>query len=196
MKKIERIYCEILREYRDKKIMTQKGIARECEVSIGMVNHALNKLQQAGIIEKKQRGFSLLNPKKLLIYWASIRNLSRDIVYSTFSPLSVRKIENSMPPCIFTAYSGYRFLYKTAPADYGEVFVYADEKLIRERFPPNEKSSPNIFVLKRDPYIEKVSTNGMAPPQLIYVDLWNLNTWYADEFLKDFDRRLENGFLE
>ncbi|MCD6542526.1 MAG: hypothetical protein J7K38_04285, partial [Thermoplasmata archaeon] len=92
--------------------------------------------------------------------------------------------------------SGYRFLYKTVPADYGEVFVYADEELIRERFPPDEKSSPNIFVLKGDPYIEKISTDGIAPPQLIYVDLWNLNTWYADEFLKDFDRRLENGFLE
>ena len=195
MKKIERIYCEILREYRDKKVMTQKGIAKECDVSIGMVNYALNKLQQVGIIEKKQRGFSLLNPKKLLIYWASVRNLSKDIVYSTFSPLSVREIENSMPPCIFTAYSGYRFLYKTAPAGYGEVIVYADKELIRERFPP-DKRSPNILVLRADPYLEKVSANGIAPPQLIYVDLWNLNTWYADEFLKDFDRRLKNGFLE
>jgi len=193
MRRIERVYCEILHKYIHKKIsrFTQRQLSIECEVSIGTVNYALSPLQQMGVIEKKQRSFSLLNPKKLLLYWASIRNLRNDIVYSTYAPNGVREIEHLMPSCIFTAYTAYRLVFEVAPADYGEVYAYADEKLVETRFPPNHSRPDNIFILKKDKYIEKRSKNGIAPVQLVYVDLWNLNTWYANEFLKDFDTKLE-----
>jgi len=193
MKRVERVYCEILDKllYQKIHVFTQRQLSTDCQVSIGTVNYALSPLQQMGIIEKKQRSFSLLNPKKLLLYWASIRNLRNEIVYSTYTTKNVREIEHLMPSCIFTAYTAYRYTYQVAPADYGEVYAYADEKLVKTRFPPDHSRPSNIFILKTDEYIEKKSRNGVAPVQLIYVDLWNLNTWYANEFLKDFDTKLE-----
>ena len=95
-----------------------------------------------------------------------------------------------MPPCIFTAYSGYKQSFPVTPADYREVYVYADPVLVKQRFPQTISSLNNIYILKKDSYIEQRSHNGIAPPQLIYVDLWNLNTWYANEFIQDFDKKL------
>ncbi len=200
MRKIERIYCEILDKYfHGYNIMTQKQLALDCMVSIGIVNYAIKPLLQMGIIEKKNKGFILLNPKKLLLYWSSIHNLANEIIYSTYSAEKTRVIENMMPPCIFTAYTGYKYTFETVPADYREVYIYADLETIKKRFPPIEKYRYNIFTLRTDAYIEKKAKRGIAPPQLIYVDLWNLNTWYANEFIKDFNRKLEEkkiGFLE
>jgi len=192
MKRIERIYCELLIKYihDNGSTLTQKQLAKECDVSIGIVHYALTPLHQMGIIEKKQRSFLLLNPKKLLIYWASIRNLTNNIVYTTFSPEPTQKIEQMMPPCVFTAYSGYKHTFDVVPADYREVYLYADPTQIKERFPPSTSPLHNIFVLENDPYIDKRSNHGIAPSPLIYVDLWNLNTWYANEFIQDFEKKL------
>ena len=192
MKRVERVYCEILQKILQDhtNTMTQKQLATDCDVSIGIVNYALKPLHQMGIIEKKQRSFLLLNPKKLLIYWASIRNLTNNIIYSTFSPEPTQKIEQMMPPCVFTAYSGYKHTFDVVPADYREVYIYADPAQIKERFPPSTSPLYNIFVLENDPYIVKRSNRGIAPSPLIYADLWNLNTWYANEFIQDFEKKL------
>lgn len=193
MKRVERVYCEILQKILqdDIKTMTQKKLSSDCNVSIGIVNYALTPLHQMGVIEKKQRSFTTINPKKLLIYWASIRNFTNEITYTTFSKGSTREIEQMMPPCIFTAYSGYKHMFNVAPADYQEIYAYSDHMAVKKRFPPTKSNINNIFILKKDIYIEKRSKNGIVPLQLIYVDLWNLNTWYANEFLKDFDKKLE-----
>jgi len=97
-----------------------------------------------------------------------------------------------MPPCTFTAYTGYKNIFKSTPADYTEIYAYADPTTIKKRFPPtsNRKKIKNIFILKKDEYIEKKTITGTAPIPLIYVDLWNLNTWYANEFLKEFEKKL------
>ena len=191
MKRIERTYCEILiHALQDQKRMTQQQLAKDCNVSIGIVHYALKPLHQMGIIEKKQRSFLLLNPKKLLIYWASMRNLTTNIVYTTFSSEQTQKIEQTMPPCIFTAYSGYKHTFNGAPADYREVYIYADPIQIKKRFPPSPSPLHNIFVLENDPYIIKRSNHSIAPPPLIYADLWNLNTWYANEFIQDFEKKM------
>lgn len=192
MRRLERIYCELLKKIIQDTVTktTQKQLAKDCDVSIGMVNYALKPLHQMGVIEKRQRSFMLLNPKKLLLYWASIRNLNNEIIYTTFSKNTTRDIEGMMPPCIFTAYSGYKHSFNTVPADYREVYAYCDPATVKKRFPPTDSPLNNIFILKRDTYIEKRSKNGIAPIPLIYVDLWNLNTWYANEFIKDFDKKM------
>jgi len=192
MKRIERIYCEILEKIIRDNInkTTQKQLAKDCDISIGTVNYALKPLHQMGVIEKRQRSFKIVNPKKLLIYWASIRNLINEIIYTTFSKESTRNIELMMPPCVFTAYSGYRHKFNDSPTDYSEVYAYCDPVLVKKRFPPVKDQTTNIFILKKDPYIEKRSKKGIAPLSLIYTDLWNLNTWYANEFLKDLEKKL------
>ena len=192
MKRVERVYCEILEKILQDQtnITTQKQLSKDCDVSIGIVNYALNPLNQMGIIEKRQRSFKIINPKKLLLYWASMRNLTNEIIYTTFLKENTRKIENMMPPCIFTAYSGYKYRFNDAPADYGEIYVYSDTELVKKRFPDVKSNINNVFILKRDPYIEKRSKKGIAPLSLIYADLWNLNTWYANEFIKALDKKM------
>lgn len=192
MKKQERIFREILVGIQEKKkLFFQSEISRDCDVSLGLVNKTIKKIEQQGCIEKKVRGFYVINSKKIILYWASIRNLNNDIVYKTFYDKPVIEIEKMMPQGMFTAYSGYKYRFKSVPSDYSEVFVYADKNEIEERFPKNNKK-PNIFVLKSDKHLEKFK---QVPIPQLFVDLWNINTWYAQEFLKALEEKI-HGILE
>lgn len=193
MKKTERVYREILFQAfeEENRELTQKFLSDKCETSIGNVNYSLQPLENMNTIEKKTKKFLILDPKKILIYWASVRNLSKDVLYKTHSDKPLRKIEKEMPPCLFTAYSGYKFRWGEPPADYSEVYVYADKEEVRERFPPKKKR-PNIFVLKKDEHLNKFER---VPLAQIYVDLWNLPSWYARDFIKTMEEKI-NGILE
>ena len=193
MKKKEWVLREILYQVLEKGrvFLTQEFLSDKCEVSLGNVNYTLKTLESMSAIEKKAKGFTVTNPKKILIYWASIRNLTADIVFKTSSKLSVKEIEELMPPSLFTAYSGYKFLFGSVPSDYSEVFVYADPEEIKKRF-PREGKIDNIFVLKMDEHLKKFRR---IPIAQLYVDLWNINTWYAQEFLKALEARID-GILE
>ncbi len=94
------------------------------------------------------------------------------------------EIEKSMPPDVtFAAYSACKFMFKTMPADYSEVYVCSNNLAeIRKRF-PEKKNVPNLFVLKKD-------FEGMTLGHL-FADLWNLKEWYAKEFLKELEERLK-----
>ena len=192
MLKKEVIYREILTKVLEEKqfSFTQLSLSKKFGFSLSTISNALKPLEQAGAVEKKKRSFSLIDARKALAFWATARRLNKDIVYSTRSSLPVRKIEGSMPPgSVFTAYSGYRFLFEDAPADYGEVYLYADQetqKELEERFPKKE-GPPNIFVLQKDSFMPKAD---IAPIAQIYVDLWNLKEWYARDFLDALERRL------
>jgi DNA-binding transcriptional MocR family regulator len=190
MKKNEWVYREILHGFIEKgeRLFTQRTISLRCGVSLGNVNKAVYPLEKMNAIEKKPRGFIVINWKKLLLYWASSRNLERDVVYSTRVDMGVKGIERSLPNVVFTAYSGYKLVFKAVPADYSEVVVYGDEREISERFGKKEGKA-NLVVLKADPHLRKFRK---APLAQIYVDLWNLGTWYADDFIREMDRRMEN----
>lgn len=193
MKKIERVYREILFQAFEEKNreLTQTSLSDRCEVSIGNVHYALEPLENMNAIEKKTKKFLILDPRKILIYWASIRSLPKDILYETRSTKPLRTIENEMPPCLFTAYSGYKFRWGEPPADYSEVYVYADTEEVRDRYPP-QKGRANIFVLKQDEHLKKFEK---VPLAQIYVDLWNLSSWYAREFIKSMEGMID-GILE
>lgn len=192
MKRIEEVYREMLFQCMEKKnkTMTQSYLANTLQISLSVVNLALSPLKQMNSIEIKRRSFDVIDPKKLLYYWASVRNLEKDIIYQTMVDKPVAKIESEMPAdAIYAAYSAYKFKFKDVPADYSEVYVYSDDtKEIEKRFPKNNKT-PNLFVLKKDKNM-KYSTLA-----LIFVDLWNLREWYAKDFLKAMEAKL-NGILE
>ena len=192
MKKIEFVFEEILYQVLEKRNhkLTQKYLAEQLGISLSTVNLALKHLRKMNAIDVKLRSFSIIDPKKILFYWASIRNLEKDIIYKTRVDLPIRKIEANMPhKTVFAAYSAYKFRFKDVPADYSEVYVYSDNiKEIQKRFPKNNKT-PNLFVLKRDSNIKVVAL------ALIFVDLWNLREWYAKDFLKAMGVKL-NGLLE
>lgn len=193
MKKIERVYREILVQALEEKNrdLTQKNLSEKCGISIGTVNYALKPLEDMNAIEKKSRKFMVLQPKKILLYWASKRNLTKDIIYKTHCSKNVREIEQEMPQVLFTAYSGYKFKLGEPPASYSEVYVYGRKENVEERF-PEQSGTENVFVLSSDQHLD--SFKEIPLPQL-YVDLWNLNSWYAQEFVRKMEEEID-GILE
>ncbi len=185
MKKLELIHNEILSQMLEKKNkLTQKQLSKQLGVSLSTVNYALQPLKDMGAIRINLKNFEVVNPRKILLYWASIRNLEKDIIYSTRVDKEVRQIERLMPAgIIFTAYSAYKFMFKDVPADYSEVYVYAgDLEQIKKRFPQNNQI-PNIFVLK-NPGIRRLTIVNL------FVDLWNLKQWYARDFLDKLEEKI------
>ena len=185
----EVIYREIIEEALKRNVsFTQLAIAKKFKFSLSTVNNALRPLVEIGAITKRHLGFDIIDVKKLLLYWSSTRKLSKDIIYKTRAELPVIKIEASLPNgCIYAAFSAYRFLYNDAPADYSEVYAYADSSLLKEikkRF-PQSKGPENLIVLEPDKFL-----NEKMPVSQIYVDLWNIKEWYARDFINALDKRL------
>ncbi len=177
---------------------TQLDLSRELGVSLSIVNAAVTSLRDVNAVRVKQRSLEIMSLDRLLLYWATHRSLRKDIVYQIGVQAPALEIEKSMPGGIaFTGYTAYRFLFKEAPADYSEVYLYAgDDALaeIKSRFPPG-KRAPNLFVLKCDSDLEK-SINGrklknssVCEAQL-FVDLWNMNEWYAKDYVDALSKRL------
>ena len=166
---------------------TQLEIAKALKVSLSTVNNVIKTLEKMGAVDIGRRGLHVVDKEKVLMFLANLRNPHRDIIYKTRVEAPVREIEESMPSGVgFTAYSGYKFKYGDVPADYSEVYVYADEEALEEikrRF-PLRKGPPNLFVLRKE--TETVSD------ALLFADLWNLPEWYA----KDFVRELRGRILE
>lgn len=168
---------------------TQRGLALDCNISLGYINKVIKELEEIGVLEIKSRYFQLIDAKKLLTFWATKRNLNQEIIYKTHCDLSIKQIESQIPNDVaFTAYSAYRLTFKDAPADYDKVYVYGtDARTFEKRF-PYSKGNANIVLLKRPEFLNE----NIAPLDLIYVDLWNLKEWFASEFIKSLERKIFN----
>ncbi len=191
MKKIEQVYREVLYQALEKEnmSMTQLELSKKLIMSLSTVNLALKNLEKMNSIKIQKMNFKVIDIRKILYYWASIRNIEKDIIYKTRVELSVKETEKSLPDIIYGAYSAYKFRFRDVPADYSETYVYADEKeleIIKKRFPQNEKK-PNFFVLKKDENMKYSKTGTIAQ---IFADLWNLRQWYADDFVRALEKRL------
>lgn len=165
---------------------SQAEISRELDISLSTVNRTAKKLEKMGAVEISSRSLKTRDKEKILMFMASIRNTEKDIVYETRVNEKVREIERSMPGGVeFTAYTAYKFRYGEVPADYSEVYVYAENsglEEIKKRF-PERKGPPNLFVLKKETTVNEA---------LIFADLWNMKEWYAKEFTREMhDRILE-----
>ncbi|MFH1588017.1 MAG: hypothetical protein ABIA76_01610 [Candidatus Diapherotrites archaeon] len=169
---------------------TQKQVSTELSISLSTVNNALKPLQKMHAIEIRSRSFSVRDFRKLLAYWATIRNFENEIIYSTFFPEKPDKIEGLMPSNVFfSAFSAVKFSVE-APADYSEIYVYSsDLPELKKRF-PLRNGPKNVFVLQSNALIERISKNNCVPLPLAFVDLWNLSQWYAKEFLEKAEKRL------
>ena len=131
------------------------------------------------------------------MFWSSLRNLQRDVVYSTRVPGSFREIERDLTDgSILTAYTAFNYRFNEAPADCSEIWVYVQEKMIFEvenRFPPTALPG-YFFFLKGDKALEENSrrhSNGLnivSIPQH-YVDLWNIPSWYSKEYVSLLEKK-------
>ena len=206
MKKSDVVLREILCSYMDGvNRFTQLYLSKKLGFSLSTVNASIKRLEEIGAVALKKRGFYMTDFYKALVFFATKRDLKRDVVYSTRINMSVRDIEKNLPDGVaFTAYTAYNLLFNEAPADYSEVYVYADAEALGEikiRF-KQEKGPPNLIVLKPDVKLlldikgKKLKRSCVCPAQL-FSDLWNINTWYAKEYVKAFERMIEQyGILE
>lgn len=192
MKRIEVIWREMLYQVIEKKNrqMTQKQLADTLHVSLSTVNHAIKSLRKMGAVEVRPRLLRVIEPKKILYHWASNHNPQKDILYETRVEAPVKEIESMMPDdIVYGAYSAYKFTTGDVPADYSEVYVYGRTP-IDDRFPKNN-NPPNLFVLKLDePVYFKTTTLAHT-----FVDLWNLREWYASDFVKSLEEKI-NGIFQ
>lgn len=182
MLKIEYIWRDLLDRVIEKKKpeFTITELAKKYSLSTSVVNHALIPLRQLNIVKINKFSSKVIDWERLLYFWATRRNLKKEIVYTTFSNLPVFEREGLMPPDVIpTAYTAFRFYFKRIPADYDRVYFYSkNPKTVIKRFPKN-KRQPNIFILKPDPYLTKEKKVSLSQ---LFVDLWNLPEWYAKDF--------------
>lgn len=198
------ILCEVL--YGDNMI-EQKRISQSLRVSIGLVNKTVARLERIGAMSKTGRKYSVTSFKKVLMLWSSLRNLQRDILYTTRVILPVREIERDLPDgSILSAYSAFNYMFNEVPADYSEVWTYIPANIlpeVRARFPPNNLPS-NLYILKSDTLLLENARrfskgmNLVSVPQL-YVDLWNIPSWYSKEYIALLEKKIveiKDGILE
>lgn len=193
MLKKEILWREILYQATENKILnfTQKKLAEKFGFSVSTVFNALKIPRAQGAVKVTGKDFSIMDIEKFLFIWATQRNLSKEIIFKTFSPKNAKEIEGLMPPgIIFGAYSAFTQKYWEAPADYDKVYVYANPKElveIKKRFLV-AKGNSNVFVLKKDQYLEQYGT--VTPQAQTFVDFWNLKDWYAKEFMDKLKEKI------
>jgi len=182
MFKIEYIWRELLDRVIEERNpdFTIIELAKKYSLSTSVVNHALIPLRNLNIVKINKTLSKVVDWERLLFFWATRRNLKKDIIYSTFSPLPVYDREGLMPSeVISTGFTSFRYLLNKTPADYDHIYFYSNKiEKITKRFPNNKRPS-NIFILRPDPYLLKSKKLGLAQ---LFVDFWNLPEWYAREF--------------
>jgi len=194
MKKIETIWHHLLwlalekREFKH----TQKRIAEYFGYSLSTVHLAVKQLALVGAIDIRGKFFVINDAKKILLYWATHRNIQKSVLYETHVDQPIQEIEGLIPfDAIIGGYSAVKYILKELPSDYSKVYFYMDEERIEEvkkRFPKVAGIS-NVFVLKayskQDLYGKSTSL-----PQT-FVDLWNMHDWYAKDFLQELERKID-----
>lgn len=182
MKKIELIWRELLdarveglARHSDNQIFEQKLLAEEFGFSTSTVHAAVSQLAAIGAVAVYGRGFKIIDLEKILMFWATHRNLPKDIIFQTHVDLPVHEIEGLVDDStVFGAYSAARNLLKDTPADYDKVYVYGG----KPRFP--KKNGPsNFFILKKDKFMR----GNVTSVSQTFVDLWNLSDWFAKDYL-------------
>lgn len=195
MKKIEIIWRDILEGSVKNPVFEQKQLAKKYHLSTSTVFAAIQPLRRIGAVLVTGRNFRVINFEKILLFWATHRNTQKDIIYSTYVDAPVLEIEGLADnESVYGVYTAARLLLSTAPSEYSKVYLYnTNPDSIMARFPKNKKNTPNLFVLKPDPYL---STYGKTtPPSQTFIDIWNQKDWYAQEFLNSLKGKFY-GFLQ
>ena len=192
MLKIEYIWRELLFRAIEKKdsSFSITELSRKFGLSTSVVSYALGPLRDMGIVEIGKTASNIRDSERLLYFWATRRNLNKEIIYKTYNPGSVFEIESLMPPNVVpTAYSACRLLFNINPSDYGKAYFYSNNiDSVSGRFPQDHKKEANIYILKDDEFFKNYP---IIPKAQVYADLWNLPEWYAKEFSENLLNKIK-----
>jgi len=164
-------------------------LSKELNLPVSTIHKGLERPRAIGAVRGSASGLRVLDPKRLLLLWAALRDLNADVVYATRVPMSVNEIEAQLPSsAVPTAYTAFvQHEGRNLVADYEQVLVYAGVSEVRRRF-PFRRGDANLLVLEPDPLLSRYGK--VAPRCQVYVDLFNLPTWQAQRFLEAMDRKL------
>ena len=175
--------------------LTQAQIAQTTGFSLSTVNAAIDKPAKIGAIRKETKFFVLQDVFKLLYFWASNRNLSADIIFEASINMDIQSVESFMPDnIIYACYSASKYIlqHNVPPADYAKVYVYSDNTTLQQlklRFPKLKRGdNNNLFVISKSQHL--ITTKGHTTLANTFVDIWNLSDWYADDYLKALEERI------
>src|SRR3989344_2606330 len=103
MRKIEYVWRELLYKAIEQKdpYFSLTKLAQKFDLSTSVVSHAVYPLRELGIAEVGKRSSKIIDSEKLLFFWATRRNIKKDIIYATHSQLSVVERETSLPAGVF-----------------------------------------------------------------------------------------------
>ncbi|MFN4132849.1 MAG: hypothetical protein ACK4GQ_00535 [Candidatus Hadarchaeales archaeon] len=194
MKKEERVIRQILYQYYelDKRFTSQKELSTACRVSLGSVHRVVDRLARLGAIEKKPLGFRIIDPTRILLYWANTRNLHDDILGRIETSQNVANVEMGLPPTsVMTAYSAVKKKIGSVPREYREVHAYGSFLKIKQRFKESPGNVTTIIVLKPDDHLLEMSQEMVAPLGQIYVDLWQLGA-PAKQYVEFLDKKMKS----
>lgn len=190
--KIERIYRKLLvQSLSGISSLKQEEISKNCQVSLGLVNKTVKKLEVAKAVEATRRGVRVLSPSRILNLWATERKLSREILHAfRFDPLD--ELERELPRDAFlTAFSAWASLTGRRPAEYSRLYFYIGNKeefenWFKFREAKARKVNPNVFVLHvDDPHLFINSKGGIVCVPQIYVDIYSIGGPEAPPYLRD-----------
>ena len=192
MWKFERIYRELLlSSLRQVPLVRQEDIASKCDVSLGLVNKTVKKVEAALAAEATHNGVRVLSPARLLNLWAAERDLNKD-VWQQFRLDPVTEVENSLPAdTLLTAFSGWFITSRRKPAEYDRVYFYVTNKdsfnlWLSTKIKKIRKTNPNVFALHvNDEHLTRSSEKGVVCVPQIYVDIYSINGPEAPPFLRD-----------
>jgi len=189
--KTERIYRELLlSSLSGVSMIKQEEVTKRCQVSLGLVNKTVKKLEEARAVEATRQGVRMLSPGRVLNLWATERRFERDVVSAfRLDPLEEEwKLPRTATP---TAFSAWCKISGRRPAEYSHLYFYIwdrdeFEQWLGFRKAKIRKTNPNMFVLQvDDPHLFLASKNGVAPVPQIYVDIYSIGGPEAPPYLKD-----------
>ena len=192
LRKFERIYRELLLcSLREVSLVRQEDIASECEVSLGLVNKTVKKLEVAMAVEATRSGVRVLSPARLLNLWAAERDLGKD-VWQSFRLDPVAEVEKDLPRGVLTTgFSGWFSVSGRRPAEYDHLYFYVTDMESFESWFGFKKSrvrrvNPNVFVLcVDDEHLVRSSKKGVVCVPQVYVDIYSADGPEASPFLRD-----------
>lgn len=196
MQKIETIWHDLVWKALEKGEFhhTQKALSEKYNYSLSTVNLAVQSLAKIGGVRLSGKFFTVSDVKKILYYWATHRNLRKDIIYETYIGEPISEIEGMVPNrAIFACYTSARQILKEVPSDYSKVYFYFNEgdlDVVKSRFPFKKTENPNVIVLKESSWQKNYGQTASLPQT--FVDLWNLSDWYAKDFLMVLEGKIDS----
>ena len=192
MWRFERVYRELLlSNFRGVSLVPQEGVASNCEVSLGLVNKTVKKLEVAMAVEATRSGVRVLSPARLLNLWAAERDLSKD-VWQSFRLDPVSEVEKGLPRnALVTGFSGWFMRSGRKAAEYDRLYFYVVDRegfdlwlgFRKERM---RRANPNMFVLRvEDEHLVRSSEKGVVCVPQVYVDIYSIGGPEASAFLRD-----------